>query len=470
MTFARFWPDHGTAAEAHAVISPVRHEASMKSNARHPRAFLIILSAVALATIPAPLLAEVPPEAQPAFNKGVLAAQQQEWDVALHSFQDARKIAPTSPEIYYNLGLTESKIPGRELRAIAWLTAYLAAEPAAPNSAAVIREIDGLDIKSQSNLTRLVKDAANRENMGQVLQILALISSDRREAEFDVIYADLNLAKAQASVGNTVAEVEMVKAAAAAVTSETALYPSIYETVNDIAKQLAQGGGFGAAVEVAELGEPIGVRSYGHLNPTQKSEVWEDIAEAQAKAGDYAGASNTTERISVEVQKQSKQRVIAEAQAKAGDYAGASNTAERLSEEASKQEVQRVIAAAKAGEYAAWAPTPANTPAISASDLLKAVLGDSDDDNAKILNAPIFLNPTDYLSSLSSSDPHDVVKEFYPVKGIVEDWSSAGKPLVLFCALAQAAATMAEGERVTQHYTKAVIAQTLAHAAPRRQR
>jgi hypothetical protein len=127
----------------------------------HRKRFLATaLASVALAVISAPSLAEIPPEAQPAFNKGLLAAQQQEWDIALQSFQDARKLAPTSPEIYYNLGLTESKIPGRELRAIAWLAAYLAADPDAANASPVKTAILGLLIKNEGNIDRFIEVAS----------------------------------------------------------------------------------------------------------------------------------------------------------------------------------------------------------------------------------------------------------------------------------------------------------------------
>jgi len=53
-------------------------------------------------------------------KKGLLAAKEQEWLIAIQSFQEARKSAPDAPLLFYNLGLAESKIPGRELRAIAW--------------------------------------------------------------------------------------------------------------------------------------------------------------------------------------------------------------------------------------------------------------------------------------------------------------------------------------------------------------
>jgi len=84
----------------------------------------------------------LPPDAQEAMKNGIIAAKQQDYLLAARYFQDARKIAPDSPEIFFNLGLAESKIPGRELRAIAWFGAYLASTTNAPNAAAVKDQID----------------------------------------------------------------------------------------------------------------------------------------------------------------------------------------------------------------------------------------------------------------------------------------------------------------------------------------
>jgi uncharacterized protein (TIGR03067 family) len=103
------------------------------------------------------LRAELPPDAQEAMKKGIIAAKQQDYLLAIRYFQDAQKIAPDAPEIFFNLGLAESKIPGRELRAIAWFGAYLCAAPNAPNAAAVKDQIDALDIKDQSNLSHLIQ-------------------------------------------------------------------------------------------------------------------------------------------------------------------------------------------------------------------------------------------------------------------------------------------------------------------------
>jgi hypothetical protein len=103
------------------------------------------------------LRAELPPESEEAMKNGLQAAKQHEWKTAIQSFQEARKIAPNAPELFYNLGLAESRIPGRELRAIAWFSAYLAANTSTPNAAAIKDQIHVLDMKSRSNVSRLIK-------------------------------------------------------------------------------------------------------------------------------------------------------------------------------------------------------------------------------------------------------------------------------------------------------------------------
>jgi len=108
--------------------------------------------------------AELPPDAQEAMKKGIMAAKEQEWEIAIQSFQDARKIAPDAPEIFYNLGLAESKFPGRELRAICWFGAYLAATTNAPNADAVKDAITGLQIKSDGNIKRLIKTVQDADD------------------------------------------------------------------------------------------------------------------------------------------------------------------------------------------------------------------------------------------------------------------------------------------------------------------
>jgi len=146
---------------------------------------LAALPAWAQTSAPAVTPAPLPPEAQDALKKGVIAAQQQDYLLAIRYFQDARKLAPGDPEIYKDLGLAESKIPGRELRAISWFGAYLAAEPDAPNAAAVKEQIDVLDVKSQSNLARLIKSVED-----SALHILEGYSRDQNLPEVANLWAE----------------------------------------------------------------------------------------------------------------------------------------------------------------------------------------------------------------------------------------------------------------------------------------
>src|SRR6266853_1229246 len=109
--------------------------------------------------------APLPPAAQEALNKGIIAAKVPDYPLAIRFFEEARKLAPQAPVIFMNLGIAESRMPGRELRAIAWFGAYLAASPDAPNAAAVKEQIAVLDVRNQSNVSRLIKavqDIANK--------------------------------------------------------------------------------------------------------------------------------------------------------------------------------------------------------------------------------------------------------------------------------------------------------------------
>src|ERR1022692_558139 len=72
---------------------------------------------------------ELPPPAKEAVEKGLSAAGQKEWKLAIRYFEEARKAALHSPVALYNLALAEMQIPGRELRAVAFFEAYLLGAP-----------------------------------------------------------------------------------------------------------------------------------------------------------------------------------------------------------------------------------------------------------------------------------------------------------------------------------------------------
>jgi len=99
----------------------------------------------------------MPPKAQAAMKKGLDAAKQQEWTVAIRYFNEARQAAPDSPVPLVNLGLAESQLPGHELRAICWFEAYLCLVPNAVNAPAVRQQISNLETRAEGNADKIIE-------------------------------------------------------------------------------------------------------------------------------------------------------------------------------------------------------------------------------------------------------------------------------------------------------------------------
>jgi hypothetical protein len=93
------------------------------------------------------------PETDPEtlFNAGLEAAQREDWRVAIAYFTAAHQRAHLVPRYIYNLGLAHARA-GHDLPAMAWLVAYLTAEPNAPNRAAVWAEIDQIETRVRANI------------------------------------------------------------------------------------------------------------------------------------------------------------------------------------------------------------------------------------------------------------------------------------------------------------------------------
>lgn len=111
--------------------------------------------------------AALPAGAQEPFGRGLRAAKQQSWSVAIRSFEAAAKAAPDYRTPLYNLGLAEAQVSGRELRAICWLEASLALAPNAPNAAAVHEQIGDLEVRAEANrdkILALLKATAGKMN------------------------------------------------------------------------------------------------------------------------------------------------------------------------------------------------------------------------------------------------------------------------------------------------------------------
>jgi tetratricopeptide (TPR) repeat protein len=321
-------------------------------------AFLIYASfalpypAVAQTSAPAATAAPLPPEAQDALKKGIIAAQQQDYLQAIRFFQDARKIAPDASEIYFDLGLAESKIPGRELRAICWFEAYLAANPNAPNAAAVRVQIHTLDVNNTSNFSRLVKamqDATNQlVNRGTEYDLnLGLVAVFWEEA------GDMTAAlKTADSIRN--ADYKNQALASIAITSAGAGdIPGAQEVADLIEPPHSKDGAIHSiAVAQARVGDITAALKTANLiqDATEKQQALTSIVESQAKAGDFDGAERNANLILEPDGKADALKCLAQAQAEIGDFKAALGTADLISDPADKSEALSSIAAAQKQE------------------------------------------------------------------------------------------------------------------------
>src|SRR5579871_384155 len=93
---------------------------------------------------------------QAAMERAIAAARQQDYKLAYRYFLEAQKADPDAPQVWFNLGLAASRIPGYEFRAIAWFKAYLLANPSAENAAAINSQVAQLEVALESRLTKVV--------------------------------------------------------------------------------------------------------------------------------------------------------------------------------------------------------------------------------------------------------------------------------------------------------------------------
>jgi hypothetical protein len=114
----------------------------------------------------------LPPEAQRALDNGKVAGLDKAWSTAIDYFGQARRAAPFAPQPLFYLGLGESQIQGRELRAIAYYHAFLALNsPDAAAKHAAQQSIDELEVKVRATIERLrglMKQLANNMDFAEL--------------------------------------------------------------------------------------------------------------------------------------------------------------------------------------------------------------------------------------------------------------------------------------------------------------
>ena len=152
------------------------------------RGLLLLIGLVFAGPLPTSAQDALPPEAQAAMQRGLAAAKQQEWQLAIKYFGEAREAAPYAPEALFNLALAHDRLGGRELLAIAWFRAYLAAAPGAANAGQVRERIFELEVKVEANAAKLIRTAKE--------------AAARLPDESDRKYQTARIAAAQARTGD----------------------------------------------------------------------------------------------------------------------------------------------------------------------------------------------------------------------------------------------------------------------------
>lgn len=292
----------------------------------------------------------LPPAAQEAFNKGILAAKASDYLLAASYFEEARKSAPHAPEIFFNLGLAESKIPGRELRAICWFSAYLRQNPLALNKGVIKEQILALLIKNQENIFQLintiqglVSPLSGSLEIDQKCGLVKLwtdageISTAQKIMETIIVenyrsYGYSMIAIAQAKMGDI----------AGAQRSINIIYSKEYKIRPQyhLVDALIKAGDFENAQKTADLIQDSSFRSWALSNISRyRADTYEigdtklAIAEAQIEEGDMDGArkmlisaQKSFNHIGSAFSRYYKLNLVADAQIRIGDILSAKKT------------------------------------------------------------------------------------------------------------------------------------------------
>ena len=214
-----------------------------------------------------PAADDLPPAAKEAVGKGLSAAGQKEWKLAIRYFEEARKAAPHSPVALYNLALAEMQIPGRELRAVACFEAYLLAAPQTDKVAAIRSQIANLELKTEANT-------------GLIIDMLKSLANKYAAASYEQRSAQQSIAILQAHAGDV--------AAAMAGAQQLASDSSYVSFISNIAGALAEESHFEEAKRLA-----------GQITEaSNRSGAFYSVLREQAKQGLVDDARTTLAQVS----------------------------------------------------------------------------------------------------------------------------------------------------------------------------
>lgn len=283
----------------------------------------------------------LPGAADVALQQGIAAANAGDFPEAVRHFDSARRLAPDCPLPRLYLGQAEARIRGRELRAICWFRAYLAAVPRASERRAIMAEIAALQDRSTGLLHDLLAaltaaadalpapgdhEAANpdgpaRDNaLATVAVLWARVGDEEKALEraglvtnaFVRSFAESRIAEGIAATGDMSAG----RRIAAQAVGTAASSPRRDRRDTAFAR---------AAIALTNLGDTAGAQAVTARieDARQRCQAQVMMARALANAGDTAGAVAAAEHIPVAFYRASAQAAIARAAAEAGDQPAA---------------------------------------------------------------------------------------------------------------------------------------------------
>lgn len=348
-------------------------------------ATLAIMAALSRAQAQAPALETMPPAAKAAFDRGVHAVEVQDWTLASRYFAEARKVAPGAPAIALNLGLAYANA-GQEPLAIAWLNAFIAADPDGPKAAAARQQVERLREYSGKKLKLLVQAATTAIEQTEGNHAGALVSLARAEAKAGLLNEALaTLTRPEIASDNfhgkrapteTTAEVLSAYADAAREAGDPRRAADALSRVPATGIDLAADSSYGhawrwvSAEFVKQTDFDRGWRAAKQIpNEEERGKQMAEVAKLRLEEGDYIPAEEAVPLMK-EPDRCWLLRGIARAHLNQKDIAGARQAASRMSERTYLQgEVLVGIAQAQfeAGDAAAARTTARQALALGAA-------------------------------------------------------------------------------------------------------
>lgn len=268
-----------------------------------------------------------------AMERGLLAAKEKEWVLAIKYFKEAQEKAPLEPKILFNLALASDKTGDRLLFSLAYYRVYLVLAPDAENAKQVATRIRELEVKLEAeaqNFIRKAKEALKQvevKDSGVCYAGIARAMIGVGDIPGALSFALTNpldvytkgydfglIAAAQAQAGNFEDAKDTARKLASAATDDLARSSALDRILGVVSDGQANKNDFSAAKKTTESISGIATRNY----------CYEHIAESQAEAGDFAAAEQTVTFIKDDDDCLSQTySFIAKAKAEAGDLAGA---------------------------------------------------------------------------------------------------------------------------------------------------